>query len=348
MDFNRIKLGYVPYLNDMTQPGNRRRFPYFAKRKNVAFEIADPQKDYDIVLINGQANLSKWLIYKKKHPNTKFIFEMTDSVIFPADIFRTLFKGLGRYLLGRETSLYFDYKTPVKKWLKLADLVICSSREVKQRILKYNENIIISLDYLESEYRFLKKEYTTGKKLKLVWEGLGVSLHHLLSFKEVFKKINSFCELHIITSEKFPGWGNLSIRHVNSILKQLPINTIFHPWDINTKDQILSDCDLGIIPLTKKNSFAWHKPANKLVSFWFIGLPVIVSDTPAYMDMMDDAGEAYYCDNPAEWISKIKEFKALSSGEKKLLSEKNHHYVEQHYSNEELDKVWLEIFRKMM
>jgi len=348
MDFNRIKLGYVPYLNDMSQPGNRRRFPYFAKRKNISFEIADPRKNYDIVLVTGQTNLSRWLIYRKNHPDTKFIFEMTDSVIFSADIFRTLFKGAGRFLLRRETSLYFDYKTPVRKWLNQADVVICSSREVKQSIHEWNKNIIISLDYLESEYRFLKKDYTTEKKLKLVWEGLGVSLHHLLSFKEVFKNISSFCELHIITSEKFPGWGNLSKKHVNNILKQLPINTIFHQWDIDTKDQILSDCDLGIIPLTKKNSFAWHKPANKLVSFWFTGLPVIVSDTPAYMDMMDDAGETYYCTDTSEWVSKIKEFKSLSPSERKIQSEKNHHYVEKYYSNEALDKVWMEIFGKVM
>ena len=80
-----------------------------------------------------------------------------------------------------------------------------SSSEVSGKISQLNKNIIISLDYLESEYRFLKNEYKVGDKLKLVWEGLGVSLHHLLNFKEVFKAISPFCELHIITTEKFPG-----------------------------------------------------------------------------------------------------------------------------------------------
>jgi hypothetical protein len=348
MIYSNVKIGYVPYLNDMSHPGNRRRFPYFANRKNIMFEIANPQKVYDIVLLVGQGNISEWILYKKKHPETKFIFEMTDSVIFTSDIFRTLFKGIGRFILRRETLLYLNYKKPVEKWLKMADVVICSSREVKEKISHLNENIIMSLDYLESEYRYLKKEYTTGKKLKLVWEGLGVSLHHLLNFKEVFKEINSFCELHIITSEKFPGWGNLSKIHVKTILKQLPINTIFHQWDINTKDQILSDCDLGIIPLNKKNLFAWHKPANKLVSFWFTGLPVIVSDTPAYIDMMNGAREAYYCSNTLEWLSKIKEFQALSPNDRKLLSEKNHRYVKKYCSDEALDKVWMEIFEKVM
>jgi hypothetical protein len=348
MDITKIKIGYVPYLNDMTQPGNRRRFPYFAKRNNINFEIADTKNNYDIVLVTGQGNLSEWLIYKKSHPTTKFIFEMTDSVIFPSDIFRTLFKGVGRYLLRREDSLHFDYKTPVRKWLKLADVVICSSQEVKESISEYNKNIIISLDYLESEFRLLKTEFDTGDKLKLVWEGLGVSLHHLLHFKEVFKEISSFCELHIITTEEFPGWGTLKKINVNTIIKQFPITTIFHPWQIDTKDQVLSSCDLGLIALNKKNLFAWHKPANKLISFWFTGLPTLVSDTPAYKFMMDDAGEKYYCSDMQEWISMIKHYKGLSPADRKALSGKNHDYVKKHFSDEALDKVWLKIFESIM
>ena len=348
MDFTKIKIGYVPYLNDMSQPGNRRRFPYFAKRNKINFEIADPKNDYDIVLVTGQGNLSEWLIYRKHHPHTKFIFEMTDSVIFSADIFRTLFKGAGRYLLKREKSLYLDYKTPVKKWLKLADVVICSSREVKENIRESNKNIIISLDYLESEYRLLKTDFSSGEKLKLVWEGLGVSLHHLLHFKEVFREINSFCELHIITTENFPGWGNLNKVHVNTLLKKFPIHTVFHPWHIDTKDQLLSSCDLGLIPLNKKNLFAWHKPANKLISFWFTGLPALVSNTPAYIDMMDDAGENYYCGEAKEWIAKLKQFRDLDPVERQRLSKKNNDYVKKHFSDEALDEVWKKVFSKLM
>jgi len=348
MIYRNLKIGYVPYLNDMSQPGNRRRFPYFAKRKNIKFEIANPKADYDIVLLVGQANISEWILYKRKHPQTKFIFEMTDSVIFTSDIFRTVFKGIGRFILRRETVLYFNYKKPVEKWLEMADVVICSSREVKESIKHFNKNIIISLDYLESEYRFLKKDYTTGQSLKLVWEGLGVTLHHLLTFKELFKELSSFCELHVITSQKFPGWGNLTNKRVHAILKQLPIKTVFHEWDINTKDQILSACDLGIIPLNKKNLFAWHKPANKLISFWFTGLPAIVSNTPAYMDIMQATNHTYYCGPTSEWIRKIKEFNELSEAESRSIAEKNHEYVQTHCSDAVLDEVWMEILNKVV
>ncbi|MEP6582769.1 MAG: hypothetical protein ABJA90_00825, partial [Ginsengibacter sp.] len=126
-----LNIGYVPYLPDLSQPGDRRRFPYFARRNNVRFEIADENKLYDVILLTASSNLSLWLNYKKKHPGTRFIFEMTDSLIFYSDVFSTLFKGVGRFLLQKEKGLYINYKMLLIKWLSIADVVICSSSELK-------------------------------------------------------------------------------------------------------------------------------------------------------------------------------------------------------------------------
>src|SRR6185437_16773713 len=118
MDFKKLKIGYVPYLPDLSQPGDRRRCPYFAKRNNIPFEIADKNKEYDIILLTASANLSKWLYYKKSHKQTRFIFEMTDSLILSSGIFNTLFKGVGRFILRKESLPYLNYTEVLKKWLK--------------------------------------------------------------------------------------------------------------------------------------------------------------------------------------------------------------------------------------
>ena len=44
-----LKIGYIPYSHDLSVPGDRRRFPYFAKRHNLQFEIAELNKEYDII-----------------------------------------------------------------------------------------------------------------------------------------------------------------------------------------------------------------------------------------------------------------------------------------------------------
>ena len=347
MDFNELKIGYVPYLPDLSQPADRRRFPFFAKTNNIPFEIADVSKNYDIILLTAPSNLSKWLLYKKKHPETKFIFEMVDSLIFPSDLFSTLFKGLGRFLLRKETLLFINYKKLIIKWLKIADIIVCSSTELKKNIEKWNENVVVSLDYLQNEYKFFKTDYSIKGKMKMLWEGQSIVLSHFLFLKEVLEQVSPFCELHIITTEKYPLFGNIMHREVEKILQELPIKTIFHAWSIDKNSEIFSNCDCGIIPLIKKNKMAWHKPANKLISFWFSGLPTLVSDTPAYVELMNNANSELYCSNTNEWVSKIKRLRDLSNEERKEIAMKNLDFVRKNYSNDALDLTWKKIFEKL-
>lgn len=348
MDFTNLKIGYVPYLPDLSQPGDRRRFPHFAKRNNISFEIAHANKEYDIVLLTASANLSRWLIYKKKHPQTKFIFEMVDSLIFSPTLFNTLFKGIGWFVLGKETTLYFNYRKLVIKWLKAADVVLCSSNELKNIIDKWNDTVIVTWDYMENEYPFCKKDFLINGKMKLVWEGQSVVLSQFLYFKNVLKKINSFCELHIITNETYPKYGKLINKKVSNVLKQLPIETIFHKWNLKNNSNIFSQCDCGIIALNKKNLFGWHKPGNKLISFWFTGLPTVVSATPAYKEIMNKAGENLYCDNDEEWTTKIQIIKNMTAEERETLAKKNWAFVQNNYSDKKLDMIWKNVFENYL
>ena len=347
MNFKDVRIGYVPYLPDLSQPADRRRFPFFARANNVPFEIADVNKTYDIILLTAPSNLSKWLLYKKKHPETKFIFEMVDSLIFPSDIFSMLFKGVGRFILRKEVLLFINYKKLIIKWLKIADIVVCSSKELKRHIEQWNENVVVSLDYLQNEYQLLKTDYSINGKMKLLWEGQSVVLRQFLYFKDLFKELNSFCELHIITIEKYPLFGNLVHRNVEKILEELPIKTVFHKWEINKNSEVFSQCDCGIIPLNKKNLLGWHKPANKLISFWFSGLPTVVSDTPAYVELMNNADENLYCHTKDDWIEKIYRIKNMQPEERECLAKKNWAFVQSNYSDVVLDLIWQSVFQQI-
>ena len=66
---------------------------------------------------------------------------------------------------------------------------------------------------------------------------------------------------------------------------------------------------MALFHLIEKNLFVWHKPANKLISFWFTGLPTVTSATPAYKEIMNNADEKLYCFNDEEWIDRIHQIK---------------------------------------
>lgn len=345
---SNYKIGYVPYSNDLSQPGDRRRFPYFAKRKHIDYEIADPHKKYGVVILTAPGNLGGWLINKRKNPETIFVFEMVDSLIFLPDFFSRFFKGIGRFLYRKDSRLYLNYRRLIIKWIKISDLILCSSTEIKSKILKWNKNVIVSLDYLENEYKNVKRDFEVQEKIKLVWEGQGSVLPHFLYYKPLFEEINQFCELHIITTEKYSLFGGVDKRDTKKMLRKLPINTVFHKWEINNKDAIICQCDCGIIPLNRGHLFGWHKPANKLISFWFTGLPTIVSDTPAYKELMNKAGDDLFCSDIDDWVKKIHLIKNMTPLEREKISKRNREFVKKNYSDEALDKVWEKIFEQII
>lgn len=344
MNLRELKIGYVPYLPDLSQPGDRRRFPYFARRNNIEFEIADPGKTYDIILLTAPSNLTQWRKYKRDHPSTKFFFEMVDSLVFPSDLFNTLFKGLGRYIIKKEDQLIFHYKRILDWWIATADVVICSNETLRQYVLKKNPNAVFSPDYLESEYSVRKQNFEISGKMKLVWEGQASVLNHFLSFRKVLQEVSDFCELHVITTEEYPVIPKVYFRNVNDFLKRLPISTVFHKWDIHTHNKILTEADCGVIPIERKNQFGWNKPANKLVSYWFSGLPAVVSDTPAYVRLMKQAGNSNYCATNEEWVATLKNLFAMESSQREAASNRTFNFVKSSFNDNALDLIWSELF----
>lgn len=335
-----ITIGYVPYSDDLSHADDRRRFPYYARRHNVPYEIADARKAYDVILLPAPSNLTKWWLYRKKHPKTVFVFEMVDSLIHQSDLFNTVAKGVGRFLIGKEDRPVLNHKKFLMKWLRAADIVVCSNPVTKETIREMNKEVWFSLDYLEHEYHFLKQDYHIDKKMKLFWEGQGVVLPQLLHFKSVFERVSSFCELHVVTSGKFPKYGPFISQDTKFFLKQLPIDTHFHLWDNEKNGELIAGFDCGIIPISRSDAYAWHKPANKLVSFWLSGVPALASDTPAYKDLTTGFEYEVLCSDLDEWISRITQIFEMAPEERKAIAEAQYKRAIERSSNKLHDEFW--------
>ena len=71
------RIGYVPMSNSFNSPGIR-RFVYYASKRNLTFEIADPLKKYDLVVITQNADLSIWSQYEAG--GAKIVYDFIDSI----------------------------------------------------------------------------------------------------------------------------------------------------------------------------------------------------------------------------------------------------------------------------
>ena len=274
------------------------------------------------------------------------IFEIVDSYFLEGLNFFTVFRGITRFLNGKETKLYLDYRKAIIQMLEAADAVVCSTQIQREFLLEYNRNVHVSLDFFLNDITHKKTNFSTGNKLKLVWEGQTYTLHNLLYLNEIFKKLSDKVELHIITDPVIKYPFKIFNKKTASLLSSLDCTYYLHDWDKETFSKIIAEMDLAIIPLNhhKYGDITMNKPENKLLLFWQIGIPVLTSSSIAYRKVMDIADLSFCCFTKEDWGEKIEEFIELTDADKKEVMKKASAYIDQYHSKEVIIQNWENIF----
>jgi glycosyltransferase involved in cell wall biosynthesis len=348
MNWKGIRVAYRPYHKDCTVAGDRRRFAFYAKERNLSFEIADPSRQYDIVYLTYGCDLGRWITYKTANPGTRVIFELIDSYLLDGAGFFTFFRGAIRYISRKESRLYLNYKTALREMVSVCDAVVCSTPIQKEDISRYNKNIHISLDYFSNDIIQHKKSYSSNGKLKLVWEGQAYTVKNLFVINDVLNKLSEEIELHIITDPVIKYPFKVFNKKTSRLLKKLKCSYYIHDWTRPTFSQMVSEADLAIIPISSKQNIMWNKPENKLLLLWEMGIPVLTSDTPAYKRVMDKAGLDFYCRTPEEWIQKIKRYKEEGENERKRNASIASKYLQNYHSKDLILENWDTIFESVL
>lgn len=347
MNLSRLRVGYTPYNQSFNSPGDRRRFIFYANERQINFEIANPKSLYDIVYLTNGCDLGAWISYKKKNKSTKLIFELIDSYFDQPLTLYTVFKGIIKFLVGRDSKIFLNYKSAILEIIKLSDAVVCSTESQKKDILKLNTNVHVSLDYFSNDITTFKNSYSVDTKIKLVWEGQAVTANNLLLLNNVLGKLKHKVEIYVITDINANLYFNLYKLKTSKILKDFNFKYRFIAWDLKTISKEIANCDLAVIPIFRKNSFAWNKPENKLLFFWEIGIPTLTTDTPAYKRVMDTAGIKFYCSTPEEWLKKIQEFCDSNEKNKQNIVNLSREYLNKYHSKKVILKKWDLIFKSI-
>ena len=347
MNFMGIKVGLWPYGPDMDKAGDRRRFGFYAKERNIDFEIASIDKEYDIIYLTMGCNISDWLTYKKRYPDAKLVFEIVDSCFLQDLNFFTRSRGIIRWMAGKESKFYLNYQSAITSMLKSADAIVCSSATQKDFIVQYNDNVHISLDYFLNDITHKKTSFTTQKKLKLVWEGQAYTVNNLVGLKDVLKKLEDKIELHVITDPDLVFPFKIFNKKTSSILSHIQCKYHFYPWEKESFSKIISEMDLAIIPIDSHNALHWHKPENKLLLFWQIGIPVLTSNTPAYTQAINKAGLPFLCSSSQDWIQKIEEYIEMKENQRAKYAAKANDYIQNNHTKEIILQKWDKIFSSL-
>jgi len=338
------KTAYAPYSKNLSAPGDRRRFIFYAAERKIIFEIAKPNKEYNIVYLTYGCDISIWIDYKRSHPNVKLIFELIDSYLLEETSFLTVFRGSARFIAGKESSLWLNYKTALRKMVSIADAVVCSSLSQREDILPLNKNTHISLDYFSNDITCQKKTWASKGKIKLVWEGQSNTLKNLLVLNPIFEKLSPKIELYVITDKFIMSAFGAIRKPTRRLLEKLRCDFTFIEWEKSTFSEHIANADLAIIPINMADSMARNKPENKLLLFWEIGIPTLTSDTPAYRRTMRMAGLDFYCSNANDWEDKIIKYGAMPLDLRLDTASKAKNYITEFHNKSQNLRKWDSIF----
>jgi len=333
------RIGYDPLSADLTYPGDRRRFCFFAKSINLNYEIYNPSNEYDLVILTEGSDISHW---RRIENGPKIIFNQNDSYLSEKLSVRSVFRGLGKYLSKQHQHLEINFPLALRGMCKRSDAVICCTTEQKNEISKSCKNTHILFDAHFQESTVRKDNYEAHKPFRLVWEGLPTNTYQLLKFSKLIAEsdLKDKIELHVITDKYGYKFLNKFLKFdIQKYINKLAIKSYFHEWSIKTLQEVAMNSDLAIIPIDMKDPFTLGKPENKLLLFWRMGLPTIVSGTPSYISVMKGAKQNYFVKEEQDWINYIEEL--ISSKDKRVkAAEGGLDYLNRKYSLDIFMKQW--------
>jgi len=338
------KIFFDSFSKDLSYHADRNRFGGYLKINKIKNSTLE---EADIIVIPNTADLSKWANFKKK--NKKIIFDIPDAYFVEQNTFRRRFRSIAKYFLGEYKYFSFSNINLIKKILSMSDAIVCCSKEQKHLISGYNNNINIIYDFQDERILNNKINYTKKGKINLVWEGLIVNLRHFKFLDTTLYELNKKFDITLNLITEFNYKGFLKQNSNKKIIKKIFVkfnNYKIHDWSLNSFSEIVSNCDIALIPLDSNDKMSFYKGANKLILMWKIGLPTISSAAPDYVRLMDRENVNLYCRNNAEWkknITKLIEDRILIQ----KLGNKLYKSAYNYYSDNKISLLWEDLIRRV-
>lgn len=349
-DLRHLHIGYGAASVSLEAPGDRRRFCYYAAKRKIRFEIAKAGEIYDVVVLSHSSDISIWQGFPRN--GTKIILDMPDAYLaIPTFDPKGLLRGLAKFAVGQNRRLFLSYTRGLQEMCERADAVVCASEEQAQHVLPFCSNVHAILDFQGAAVRGHKNTYAAGDVFHLVWEGLPGNLHFLHEIRDVLRDLQRKTKiaLHVVTTLRYGKYlhGRFAQRRTEDEARKVFQPIYVYAWNEQTISAISCACDLAVIPIPLGDKFCAGKPENKLLFFWRLGIPAVVSATAAHLRTMKQCGLSMACHDAAEWKATLETY-IYSEDARKEAGQKGKVFAEQRHGEEEMLVRWDEVLRSVL
>ncbi len=302
------KVGYGSMELDCQAPGDRRRFAGFALRNGLDLQpLLKRSRKNDVVVMTLGSDISVWR--RLKSENEAVVVDLVDAYL-DEPVY-----SLKRFLRGGYKTLTRQLKRPTLRYTRMleqvlagVDGVVCASPEQRNRLLAYNSNVHVVVDCLEELFDDIAPRVPQEGELRLLWEGFPENLQHFTTISGQLRHLGGSIgvTLEVITDLSGRRRGaSTYIRNFEKTMAKNGIVTELKAWSVDQLKISVRQSDFAIIPIDEEDPMAWGKSENKLLSFWSMGLPTLVSPTPSYRRLVDELGENMLVYDEALWAEMI-------------------------------------------
>ena len=227
-------------------------------------------------------------------------------------------KGKGAILI------YFDCDVPINEALsQFVNFVFVPSAQMASLYSDAGYQRVIYFPDIPEVFH--EPELSTLKTLRCIW--FGVYDH---------ERWESYLWLKNLIHNHFSN--EVTLTSVSNIEKA------DYMWEVSSLE-LIRGYDLVLLPIRDINEKQGVKSSNKLMQAMALGLPVLVSPLPSYLELLKDYKYDIVCYDEHNWVTKIKSFHNVDY--KKEVAQYNYHFIRTKYSEEEYLQTFLHSVGKL-
>jgi hypothetical protein len=341
-------VAYAPLSPSLEQPGDRRRFPYYAQRRGLRFEIADPAQDYDVVVVSQRADIVRWAQHGGR---ARLVYDLIDAYLAgPATDWKWRGRGLAKYAIGEIARPVANYRHAIEAMAARADAVVCSTREQRRDIERFAGNVHEVLDAHFELGDTVKTSHRTGPALNLLWEGQAENIPALEVVAEALRgsAVADRTAVHLFTDlEYFRYMRRVGRRSSVKLGRGMFPKVFFYEWNPYLFASVASGCDMALVPIDLTTPLTAGKPENKLLLFWRLGLPALVSASEAHRRVTQEAGVDMACVTAADWRAALERYGPDAEARREAAA-RGRRYVDERHGEEQLLARWDRVFESVL